>query len=62
LEAEIFSGRRVNVTVECASSLTSGMTVVDWWGVTGKQPNVLFLRAINADRYFDLVIERLARL
>jgi purine nucleosidase len=36
--------------------------VVDWWGVTGKQPNVLFLRAINADRYFDLVIERLARL
>jgi purine nucleosidase len=62
LAPEIFSGRMVNVTVECASSLTLGMTVVDWWGVTAKQPNVLFLREINADRYFDLVIERLARL
>jgi purine nucleosidase len=58
----IFSGRRVNVTVECASSLTLGMTVVDWWAVTEKAANVLFLREINADRYFDLVIERLGRI
>jgi purine nucleosidase len=62
LAPEIFSGRRVNVTVECASSLTLGMTVVDWWAVTEKPPNVLFLREMNADRYFDLIIERLARL
>jgi len=62
LAPDIFSGRRVNVTVECASSLTLGMTVVDWWAVTEKAANVLFLREINADRYFDLVIERLGRI
>jgi purine nucleosidase len=62
LAPEIFSGRKVNIEVECASALTLGMTVVDWWGVTGKKPNVLFLREIDADAYFDLVIGRLARL
>jgi purine nucleosidase len=62
LAPEIFSGRRVNVAVECESPLTLGMTVVDWWSVTGKLANVQFLREIKADRYFDLVIERLGRL
>jgi purine nucleosidase len=62
LAPEIFSGRKVNVEVECASVLTLGMTVVDWWGVTGRTPNVQFLREMNADAYFDLVIGRLARL
>lgn len=62
LTPEIFSGRKVNVEVECSSPLTLGMTVVDWWGVTGKTPNVLLLRNLNADAYYDLVIERLARL
>ena len=58
----IFSGKTVNIEVECASLLTLGMTVVDWWGVTGKAPNVKFLRNLDADAYFDLVIGRLARL
>jgi purine nucleosidase len=62
LAPQIFSGRKVNIEVECASALTSGMTVVDWWSVTGRTPNVQFLREINAEAYFDLVIERLARL
>ena len=62
LAPELFHGRKVNVEVECSSALTLGMTVVDWWGVTGKQPNVMLLREINADAYFDLVIGRLSRL
>jgi purine nucleosidase len=62
LTPEIFSGRKVHVAVECSSTLTLGMTVVDWWAVTGQTRNVQFLRDINADAYFDLVIERLARL
>jgi purine nucleosidase len=62
LAPQIFSGRKVNIEVECASALTLGMTVVDWWGVTGRTPNVQFLRDVNADAYFDLVIDRLARL
>jgi len=62
LMPDIFSGRKVNVAVECASPLTLGMTVVDWWSVLGKPANVNFLREINAGRYFDLVIEMLGRL
>jgi purine nucleosidase len=62
LAPEIFRGRKVNIEVECSSPLTLGMTVVDWWGVTGKTPNVRLLRDVNADAYFDLVIERLGRL
>ena len=62
VEIPIFHGRKVNIEVECSSALTLGMTVVDWWGVTGKQPNVTLLREINAGAYFDLVIGRLARL
>jgi purine nucleosidase len=62
LKPELFSGRKVRVDVECASPLTLGMTVVDWWGISGKEPNVLLLRDIDAEGYFDLVIERLARL
>lgn len=62
LNPQLFSGRKVNVSVECASPLTLGMTVVDWWSVTNKFQNVQFLREIDADGYFDLVIERLGRL
>jgi purine nucleosidase len=62
LAPEIFSGREVNVEIECASPLSLGMTVVDWWGISGRKPNVRLLREMNADAYFDLVIGRLARL
>ena len=41
---ELFSGREVNVAVETASPLTVGMTVVDWWGVTGRKANARFLQ------------------
>ena len=62
LAPHLFSGRTVHVAVECASELTLGMTVVDWWSVTGKPANVQVLRDIDAEGYFNLVIERLARL
>jgi purine nucleosidase len=62
LSPKLFCGRQVNVAIECASPLTLGMTVVDWWAVTRKPPNVQFMRTIDADGYFDLVIDRLSRL
>ncbi len=62
LAPQLFSGRKVHVAVERTSELTLGMTVVDWWSVTGKPANVQLLREIKADEYFDLVFERLARL
>lgn len=61
LKPELFAGRKVHVDVELAGEQTLGMTVVDWWGVLKNEPNVLLLREINADGYFELVIERLGR-
>ena len=62
LRPELFKGRRVHVAIEHTSTLTLGMSVVDWWGVNDLPPNALVLREIDADGYFDLVIERLSRL
>jgi purine nucleosidase len=62
LRPKLYEGRQVNVTVETQSRLTVGMTVVDWWGVTGRKPNVRFMNAVNADGFYDLLTERLARL
>lgn len=58
----LFSGRHVNVEVETQSELTMGMTVADWWGVTDRPRNALFMGGIDAEGYFDLLTERLARL
>ena len=38
------------------------MTVVDRWGVTDSQPNALVMNQIDADGFFDLLVERIARL
>ncbi len=62
LAPELFSGRHVNVEVVTDSELTLGMTVIDWWEVSGRRPNATVLRDINADGFFDLLTERLARL
>jgi purine nucleosidase len=62
LKPELFSGRHVNVSVETASELTMGMTVVDWWGVTKRPKNAQVMRDIDADGYFALLTERLGRL
>jgi purine nucleosidase len=62
LSPDLFSGRSVRVDIECRSPLTAGASVVDWWSVTGKAPNALVLRTIDAERYFRLIFERLLRL
>ena len=62
LAPELYRGRRVNVTVECASPLTLGMTVADYWRVTDRPANALFLRGVDDAGFFDLLAERLARL
>ncbi len=44
------------------SELTRGMTVADWWRVTKREPNALVIRDIDADGFYALLTERLARL
>jgi len=62
LRPDLFSGKRVAVEIETASELTRGMTVADWWGVTGAAPNATMIRNVDADGFFALLTERLARL
>jgi purine nucleosidase len=62
LRPELFEGRTVNVEIEVRSELTMGMTVVDWWGVTGRPDNATFIHNVDAQGFFDLLTERLARL
>ncbi len=62
IRPELFSGRHVNVEIETKSELTLGMTVADWWGVTNRKPNATFMGSIDADGFFALLTERLARL
>lgn len=62
LKPGLFSGRDCNVEVETQSPLTAGMTVVDWWRVTGRKPNAKVMRDIDAEGFFALLGERLARL
>lgn len=59
LRPELFTGREVNVAVETASPLTTGMTVVDWWGVTGRKANARFLTTVDAGGLYDLLTDRL---
>ena len=61
LKPELFQGRECNVEIETHSELTVGMTVVDWWRVSGRKPNATVMRHVDADGFFDLLIERVAR-
>lgn len=62
LKPDLYKGRHCNVVVETASDLTLGMTVVDWWGVTDRPKNAFYIRDVNDEGFFDLLIERIARL
>jgi purine nucleosidase len=62
LRPELFTGRRINVEIETEGRYTLGMTVADWWRVSGRAPNALFLREMDADGFFALLTERIARL
>ncbi|THF47041.1 nucleoside hydrolase [Allorhizobium terrae] len=62
IRPELFSGRKCNVEIETESELTVGMTVVDWWHVTDRPANATYMRNVDADGFFELLTERLARL
>jgi inosine-uridine nucleoside N-ribohydrolase len=51
-----------NVEVELESELCRGRTVVDLWHRSDRPPNVHVGVALDADAFFDLLLERIARL
>lgn len=62
LQPDLFEGRHINVEIETVSELTLGMTVADWWRVTDREPNAYFVGRANAEGFYALLTERLARL
>ena len=58
----LFAGRHINVEIETESPLTLGMTVADWWRVTDRPANAMFMKDIAAEGFFELLATRLARL
>lgn len=59
---QLFTGRNINVEVETTSPLTRGMTVADWWGVTNKPVNAHFIGDLDAEGFYDLLVERIGQL
>ena len=62
LRPDLFTGRRINVEIETEGRFTTGMTVADWWGVTDRPKNAMFMGGVDADGFFALLTERIARL
>ena len=61
---EIKRNKSVQVNLDGTERVvhTTGMTVADWWGVSGRTPNAYFLGTIDDKGFFDLLTERIARL
>ena len=61
LRPDLFGTRRCNLSVEKESALTLGHTAVDFWHVTDRPHNVDWAYEVDADGFYDLLIERRAR-
>jgi purine nucleosidase len=61
LQPDLFQGKDCNVSIETKSELTLGHTAVDFWQVTDRPINIHWVYGVDADGFYDLLIERLAR-
>ncbi|MFB3050118.1 MAG: nucleoside hydrolase [Acidimicrobiia bacterium] len=62
IEPQLFGGKPCRVDVETESELTMGQTVVDWWGVTGAEPNAMVIDSVDRQGFIDLLVERIGTL
>jgi purine nucleosidase len=62
LDPRLFRGRACHVAIETRGEHTLGRTVVDWSGRSSHRPNATVINEIDADGFFALLTERLARL
>jgi purine nucleosidase len=61
LVPELFEGKECNIAVETESPLTRGHTAVDFWDVSGRPKNATWIHRVDADGFYELLTERLAR-
>ncbi|WP_154954980.1 pyrimidine-specific ribonucleoside hydrolase RihA [Klebsiella grimontii] len=60
LKPEMFTTVERWVGVETKGKYTQGMTVVDFYNLTGKQPNATMMLDVDRQAFVDLLAERLA--
>ena len=58
----LFRSKRIHVAVETDSPRCLGMTVGDWWQVTGRRENTTVLHELDSDGFYELLALRLATL
>jgi len=61
LDPGLFQTRACNLSVETESELTMGHTAVDFWHVTDRPRNVHWTYAVDANGFYELLNDRLAR-
>ncbi|MCP4303257.1 MAG: nucleoside hydrolase, partial [Gammaproteobacteria bacterium] len=61
LNPSLFQTQLCNLSVETESELTMGHTAVDFWHVTNRPHNVNWTHAVDADGFYALLTDRLAR-
>ena len=61
LQPTLFVGKECNVCIETGSALTMGNTAVDFWGVSGRPKNANWIHSVDADGFYDLLVDHLSR-
>nr|WP_157505849.1 nucleoside hydrolase [Geminicoccus roseus] len=61
IDPSIFKGKDCPVEIELEGR-SVGRTLVDWWNSERRPPNAMVMNEVDADRFFVLLTERLARL
>ncbi|MBV6289327.1 nucleoside hydrolase [Pseudomonas aegrilactucae] len=62
LKPQLFSGRQIHMSVDSREGPTFGQTIADWYGTLKQPANVMWIDSGDAQGFFDLLSERLARL
>lgn len=60
IDPSLFETRPVRVDIETHAEFSAGRTVVDLYGVLGEPPNATVATAIDAPRFWDLLVGALA--
>lgn len=62
LKPELFSGKLINVVVDNREGPGFGQTIADWYDTMSQPKNVFWIKDGDAQGFFSLLTERLARL
>lgn len=61
LRPDLFEGKECSIAIEIHSELTLGNTAVDFWGVSGRDKNAVWIHTVDADGFYELLTDRLTR-